>query len=374
MRAAAIATLVGASAGTATRDCATAQSMANEPRLDVAAAFGGAMRPWIVKYGVQRASIAVMRDNRLVFAAGYGGRRANERMAVWSLSKPITALCIATLVKDKKLRLDDPIGPLLTPVLEKSGRAGNEDIARATVAQLLSHRSGLPRDAKGSDFDVAIRQILRDWPLRRATAKMLVMAPAMKLALAGPPDTEFRYSNVGYLLLGQIIQSLTGRPYEVACGERVLAKAGIKDPSLDPEWGQLLQAAGGWSLSGPEYLGFARLLASGREGELPPRIRAVLESPYGRPTSNHSIFHGGSWHWHQKDAVGGPISEERGTWFRLTSAGVAWFASFDGIHIGIQPRARIELDAALERARQSVSSWPEKDDFPNMSVAPMSRQ
>jgi CubicO group peptidase (beta-lactamase class C family) len=94
---------------------ADGQSPPPPPGSGVEERFDGAMRGWIGAHGIARASLAVMRDNRLVLAAGYGGRSANERVPMWSLSKAITALCTASLIKDGRLRLDDPIGPLLAP-------------------------------------------------------------------------------------------------------------------------------------------------------------------------------------------------------------------------------------------------------------------
>jgi len=92
----------------------------------VAGAFDSAMRGWMTRYGVSRASVAVMKDSRLIYATGYGGRGANERLDVWSLSKAVTALCVATLVKDHRLRLDDPIGPLLAQLIKKFGPLADE--------------------------------------------------------------------------------------------------------------------------------------------------------------------------------------------------------------------------------------------------------
>jgi CubicO group peptidase (beta-lactamase class C family) len=81
----------------------------------VAFPFDAAMRRWMTTHTVPRASVAVMRDGRLVFVSGYDGRNANERVPVWSLSKAITALCIASLIKEKRLGLGDPIGRPLAP-------------------------------------------------------------------------------------------------------------------------------------------------------------------------------------------------------------------------------------------------------------------
>jgi CubicO group peptidase (beta-lactamase class C family) len=75
----------------------------------------------------------VMRANRLVFSAGYGSRGANERVPVWSLSKAITAVCIASFIKEGRLRLNDPIGPVLAPVIAKFGEPNDEPLARISV-------------------------------------------------------------------------------------------------------------------------------------------------------------------------------------------------------------------------------------------------
>jgi CubicO group peptidase (beta-lactamase class C family) len=85
------------------------------------------------KYTVTRGSVAVMRKDCLVFAAGYGGRRANERVAIWSMSKAVTALRLATLLQDQKLRFEDPIGSLLEPVFMKYGEPADESLRNITV-------------------------------------------------------------------------------------------------------------------------------------------------------------------------------------------------------------------------------------------------
>jgi CubicO group peptidase (beta-lactamase class C family) len=380
---------VGALSG-AIMSCAViagAQSTTTAADASVAAAFDGTMRSWMAAHGVSRGSVAVMRNNRLVFAVGYGGRGAAERVAVWSLSKAITATCLATFVQDGRLRFDDPIGPLLAPLFRKVGAPADERLARVTVAQLLTHRSGLPTVVGDNRFAPGAIQLLRQRAPSDAAVDML-MAPIVKLALTKAPGAEYAYSNVGYLLLGQVIETLAGLPYELACGERVLAKAGIREPALDPKWGRLLHSAAGWALSGPEYLGFARLLSARPGGLLAPATLDWLRSADGRwtddrriaytlgvrlipaPNGPPALFHGGGWLWQQSDAAGGAISEKRGTWFALTADGVAWFASYDGVHIDTDRAAVLELEDALWRARRSVASWPAHDDFAAMGVGP----
>src|SRR5262245_48907514 len=114
----------------------------NNRNLSAAAeTFDSAMRHWMAAHAVPRGSVAVTCHNRLVFAGGYGGRGVNERVPVWSLSKAITALCIASLIRDDRLGLNEAIGPHMTKAFEKFGGPTDERLAQVTVAQLLSHRN-----------------------------------------------------------------------------------------------------------------------------------------------------------------------------------------------------------------------------------------
>jgi CubicO group peptidase (beta-lactamase class C family) len=358
---------------------------AAEPRRSssVAEAFDAAMRAWVAKHDIPRASVAVMRKDRLVFAEGYGGRGANERVAIWSMSKPITGVCIATLVQEGKLAFDATLGEVLAPMFARHGPPSDERLNSVTVAQLLSHRSGLPEQFGDNRFAPGAPELLRQRPLQQATAAILLPA-IVKVRLATEPGAKYAYSNVGFLLLGEIVATVTGQSYEKACGERVLAKAGIRDPRLDAKWGRLLQSTAGWGLSGPEYLGFARLLSRRRDGVLTPATHDFMRVAEGKwiddrrvfaytmgvnlhtfPAAPPNIYHGGGWLWH------GTYAEKRGTWFVLANDGTAWFASFDGMLSFSNPKEVGELQEALWRAYRSVTVWPTHDLFARMGVGPV---
>jgi CubicO group peptidase (beta-lactamase class C family) len=351
--------------------------------------FDDTMRTWTAAHHVPRSSIAVMRQDRLVFAAGYGGRGASDRLPVWSLSKAVTAVCIATLVQDGALRFDDSIGLLLAPTFEKLGQPTDPRLAQVTVAQLLTHRSGLPNVAGDNRFAPGMHELLRR---RRASdvGPEMLMPSILRLHLASTPGAEYRYSNVGYLLLGQIIERMTGAPYQDICGHRVLARAGIRQPALDPTWGRLLQSAAGWSLSGPEYLGFVRLLSFRSHGLLTAETQRWARTLEGRWTDDKhtmaytlgirlapvgggrtNILHTGGWVWDQVSATGGAIHDKRGTWFVLTDEGVAWFASYDGVSGETDPDVVRELHDGLWQAYRRVWRWPAHDEFAAMGVGPL---
>jgi CubicO group peptidase (beta-lactamase class C family) len=341
------------------------------------------MQRWMAAHGVTRGSLAVMCECRLVSAAGYGGRGVNERVPLWSLSKAITALSIASLIREGKLRLDDPIGPHLSHAFAEFGQPADDRLGRITVAQLLSQRSGIPRATDDNLFAPGLVQLLRECPLRAAKIEML-MPRILESRLSRDSGVAFEYTNMGYLLLGQIIEALAVERYEEACAIRVLAIAGITNPRLDADWGGIMQAAGGWALSGPEYLAFIRLLHL-----RPPRlftddVAEFLCAPDGKwmdakRTTAYTLgvviespgpifLHSGGHNWKQDDAASGPIDEARGTSFVLLPDGTAWFASYDGLSAGTNPQATSELHQALTQACENVRPCGAIDNFPGLGI------
>jgi CubicO group peptidase (beta-lactamase class C family) len=267
----------------------------------------------------------------------------------------------------------------------------DERFGRITVAQLLTHRSGIPRTVDGENlFAPGLTELLRHRAPRDARIEML-LPEIVKIPLVRDPETEFEYTNIGYVLLGQIIEVLTGQSYEAACAERVLARAGIRNgPSLDRDWGGVMQSAAGWALSGAEYLAVARLLDARDPVRLAPDVVDFLRSPDGKwidanrqfayslgvvieptPGRTANFFHHGGHNWNQSDATGGPIDENRGTSFLLTGDGVGWFASYDGLNAGTNPEATVGLLRAFLQAKDCVSSWPDQDQFAAMGIQPV---
>lgn len=125
------------------------------------------------------------------------------RFDIGSITKYFTAAAIFKLAEEGGLSTDAALGDLLP--------GAPADKAAITVKQLLTHTSGLP-DSLGVDEDYV------------GKAQYLEMAFAAPLLFA--PGAQEEYSNVGFALLGAIIESLTGRRYEDALQTLVLAPAG----------------------------------------------------------------------------------------------------------------------------------------------------
>lgn len=362
--------------------CLLAGSCGAAPGKTVDEAFNAELRAWMATHAIARANLAVMREGRLVHVAGFGDRRADARVGIWSLSKAITAACIATLVREKKLSFDRPIGPLLEATFKQHGPPADPRLATVTVLQLLSHRSGLPTWVGGNRFAPGTGALLRRHAPATAAAHQL-LPEMLKISLTKMPGSQHQYSNVGYLLLGRIIEQATGKSYEAACHERVLRPSGIAKAGLHGTWGRLLDSTAGWELSPAEYLAFARHLRPTSKTLLDTGAHAILVKTDGfwRDESKETAYtlgvnvwpvarapphlsHTGGWDWMQSDAQGGPIDENSGTLFVLTSDGVAWFASFDPILRANELRIRTDLGQAMWRAKRAVTTWPAADLFP----------
>ncbi|MCU0458092.1 MAG: beta-lactamase family protein [Bacteroidales bacterium] len=113
-----------------------------------------------------------------------------------SMTKSFTALAILRLRDEGKLRLDDPVG-LWLPELD-SLRYLSDDAPVLTIRQLLTHTGGFPQDDPWAD-----RQL-------ESTEEELSGMIRKGLTMSNVPGITYEYSNLGYTLLGRIIQAVTG--------------------------------------------------------------------------------------------------------------------------------------------------------------------
>lgn len=174
-------------------------------------------------------SIAVTQDGDVAWemASGtanpYRDREATPqtRYHIWSVTKLATALTILTLAEDQQLDLDLPVTEIL-PWLDI-----DEDTEhRMTTRDLLRHTSGL------QDIVPAVFGWLQyDENLPNQTEFLRQKIPDYR-DLSFQPGNNRSYSNLGYMLLGAIIEAKTGQAYEEAILERVLTPAGMTSSSF----------------------------------------------------------------------------------------------------------------------------------------------
>lgn len=138
-----------------------------------------------------------------------------HRFRVASHSKTFTAMGIMELREAGRLRLDDAVGMYLTGL--------HPDVARVTLAQILSHSAGLRRDAP----DAGYFQDRRPAPEADEILSDLNASPTIS------PNTRFKYSNHGYALLGLVIEAITGTPYGDWITQTVIEPAGLTETTPD---------------------------------------------------------------------------------------------------------------------------------------------
>ena len=175
-------------------------------------------------------ALAVIRDGRVVKEAAYGkaSLELNVPMTLdtsfyWqSIAKVFTAAAIMQLVEEGRISLDEPVTQILTQLPSQW--------AAVTIRQCLSHTSGLP----DLFTDAANMQTVSG---DRDTA----VADLAKLPLK-PAGVEAVYNQTGYMLLGMIIEKISGMSYENFVRERLLIPAGMKNASKKASFGD------GWAI------------------------------------------------------------------------------------------------------------------------------
>jgi len=199
------------------------------------AAYDELMTALIKKWDVPGAGLAVAHKDKLVLVRGYG--LANKERAVVveptslfrlaSLSKTITAVAVLQLVQDGRVKLDDKVLPILGDAGPRSDRITDARVHDITVRHLLQHSGGFDRDRSGDVVflpgaaDAAHRQ---GGPLPPVCPTILRDTLERKLDFA--PGERFAYSNIGYCILGRVVERVTGSPYETHVRQHVLAPVG----------------------------------------------------------------------------------------------------------------------------------------------------
>jgi D-alanyl-D-alanine carboxypeptidase len=148
-----------------------------------------------------------------------------DRFRAGSLLKTMVATVALTLVEDGACSLDDTLSELLPADVWSR----IEHAEQITLRMLLDHTSGIA-DFTNGDFDA---QVLADpshvWTLDEVLTRATAQAPTFA------PGEGWSYTNTGYVLVGEVITRVSGRPWRALVRERVLVRAGLDETSLPDE-------------------------------------------------------------------------------------------------------------------------------------------
>jgi D-alanyl-D-alanine carboxypeptidase len=183
--------------------------------------------------------VQVSRGNRVVLSKAYGWADiANQRalsssnvFRIASVTKQFTAAAVLRLAELGKLRIADPLSKYVPEFPAPGGRV--------TVAQLLSHTSGIPSHT--------------DLPWFATHRQDSITAPDLvaligKEPLSFEPGTQFKYSNSGYWLLGLVIERASGEPYANFLQSAVFSRSGLTQTRYCPDTQDYPAAAIGYEL------------------------------------------------------------------------------------------------------------------------------
>jgi N-acyl-D-amino-acid deacylase len=370
------------------------------------------------KHAIPGGAVAVMRDGKLIYARGFGYADAERGTPVQpdalfriaSVSKPITSAAVMKLVEEGKLGLDDRVAPLLAHLTPAPGATVDPRWEQITIRHLLNHSAGWDRGRPNGGFDPIDRPAI-------AAAAVGAPAPAspetlvryMKgMPLDFDPGARFAYSNFGYIVLGRVIERVSGMPYAEYVRARVLQPVGanrtqqgrsrLRDaladevryywpgagvnappaPSVFPGEGtvpfnyggfhlEASDASGAWVSSTVDLLRFVAGVDGGasRPDILGPELVAEMTGSGPTVCTGGACYYGFGWFvrptqgdanwWH-----GGTLPGTTGMLVR-THHGFAWVGLFNTRSLTANLEA--ELDAALGAAFAGVTSLPTHDLF-----------
>jgi N-acyl-D-amino-acid deacylase len=198
--------------------------------------YDDAVTEFITKHNVPGASLAVVKDGRLVYAKGLGFADRDAKIPATpdtlfrlaSVSKPITGVAVMKLVEQGKLKLDQPALAILgiQPFL-KDGAQLDTRLEKITVRHLLQHTAGWDRDKSGDPM-FSHRQAARDLGVKAPISQADLIRWQLGKQLDSDPGQKFAYSNFGYCLLGRIIEKVTDKTYEDYVRDTILKPMGIR--------------------------------------------------------------------------------------------------------------------------------------------------
>jgi CubicO group peptidase (beta-lactamase class C family) len=373
------------------------------------------------KWDVPGAGLAVAHKGKLLLVRGYGLANKEHAVAVEptslfrlaSLSKTVTAVAVLQLVQVGRLKLDDKVLPILGDVGPRPDRITDSRVHDITVRHLLQHSGGFDRNRSG---DVVFLPGAAEAAHRQGGALPpdcpTVLRDTLERKLDFAPGERFAYSNVGYCILGRVVERVTGTPYETHVRQHVLAPVGAtrmkightlrpadgevmyydyrgaKEVKAMPGLGlklapqpygafaiETMDSYGGWIGAPVDYLRFI-LAIDGRRGvallntatlaEMNARAKPEAATADGDESNGNGVFYGlgirirpvtnGANLFHTGSIPGTSTLAVR------TADGFAWVVAFNS-----RPQDRNgfrgDIDRGLWVAKGKVKRWPDGDLF-----------
>ena len=199
------------------------------------------------KYGKFNGSVLVAEKGKVIYKKGFGladmewniPNQPDTKHRLGSITKQFTAMLIMQLVEQGKLKLDVPISTYLPDYPKKNG-----DVI--TIHHLLTHSSGIPNMTSFPGF---VKDVMRN-----SYSPVQLVNISADSTLQFKPGERFAYSNSGYLLLGYIIEKVTGKSYEQVLQENIFTPLKMNNTGYDHHGTLLKNRASGYEKNGRSYV------------------------------------------------------------------------------------------------------------------------
>lgn len=155
--------------------------------------------------------------------------QSNQTFRIASVTKTFVAATILRLWEDKKISLDDPITKYVSEKHIDILKSGGYELDGILIRHLLTHSSGLSEHTNSPKFKIEFMKTKHIWT--RTEQIMDLIKYSKPVAKVGE---RFSYSDTGYILLGEIIENVTGKPMGDAILEQLrLKEIGLKDTYME---------------------------------------------------------------------------------------------------------------------------------------------
>ncbi len=368
--------------------------------LDQTKKFDKSIETFMRRWEMTGASFALMKDDKLIYAKGYGyaNKEREERCEVGhvfriaSVSKLITATAVMKLAEEGRLTLSSQVfgenGILCdTMFLDLYSRSHT----KITVEHLLRHTSGLVSPLGDPAFaNYTVSNFLKR-PLPLSVDDMVLYAT--KLRVKYRPGERYDYSNLGYILLGKIIEVVSGMDYESYVQESILYPIGCYDMFIGQNFSRnhasnevryyevkeaepveaydgsgvvtmksdggnnvtLLGSAGGWVSSSVELLKFVSAIDDCPLRESILSRESIAQMVSGKRTIGWASTSKGQWL--RSGSMAGTSAL-----IKRQSNGYTWvFIVNNSAWIG--PKITGYISSHITSAISNVEGWPERDLF-----------
>ncbi|MGO9449656.1 MAG: serine hydrolase domain-containing protein [Candidatus Binataceae bacterium] len=184
----------------------------------------------MAQQGVPGVAIGIVRDQELAWSQGFGladlasarPMDADTVFGVASITKTFTATAIVQLRDKGRLGLDDPVSKYIPEIKKVRPRFGR--LKELTLRRLLTHRSGLVGEAPSGHWSNL------NFP---SMAEILAMLPRVEIVIE--PDSAFKYNNLAFALLGEVVARVSRRSYREYIRRQILEPLGMESSGFTVE-------------------------------------------------------------------------------------------------------------------------------------------